>query len=75
MAKVHLSPEAQGVPRCGSRSNPHLEFIQDRLIPLFEGAWSRLHLRMEVHDLALSKLEKGRDRDRDDVSASRRQAI
>ena len=44
------------------------ENYHERLIPLFAGAWPRLHLfALEAHDLALSKLERNLDRDRDDV--------
>lgn len=40
----------------------------ERLIPICPGAWRRLRLfALEVHDLALSKLEANRERDRDDV--------
>lgn len=35
---------------------------------MFPGVWRRLQLfALEVHDLALSKLERNLDRDRDDV--------
>jgi hypothetical protein len=44
------------------------ENYEERLVPLFPGAWVRLHLfALEVHDLALSKLERNIERDRDDV--------
>lgn len=44
------------------------ENYQERLIPLFERAWPRLHLfALEAHDLALSKLEWNLERGRDDV--------
>ena len=45
------------------------EGYQDRLIPMFPGAWPRrLSLfALEAHDLALSKLERNIERDRDDV--------
>src|SRR5581483_2998729 len=40
----------------------------ERLIPLFPGVWQKLELfSLEAHDLALSKLERNFDRDRDDV--------
>ena len=44
------------------------ENYEARLIPMFPGAWRRLHLfALEAHDLALSKLERNYERDRDDV--------
>jgi hypothetical protein len=44
------------------------ENYQDRLVPMFPGAWRRLQLfALEAHDLALSKLERNGERDRDDV--------
>ena len=44
------------------------ENYQERLVPMFPGAWRRLHLfALEAHDLALSKLERNFERDRDDV--------
>ena len=44
------------------------ENYEERLIPMFPGAWRRLRLfAMEAHDLALSKLERNIERDRDDV--------
>ncbi|MFY9725787.1 MAG: DUF6036 family nucleotidyltransferase [Bryobacteraceae bacterium] len=46
------------------------ENYEDRLVPMFLGAWRRLHLfALEAHDLALSKLERNAERDRDDVQA------
>jgi Nucleotidyltransferase of unknown function (DUF6036) len=40
----------------------------ERLVPMFPGAWRRLRLfALEAHDLALSKLERNWERDRDDV--------
>ena len=40
----------------------------ERLMPIYQGAWRRLRLfALEAHDLALSKLEGNRERDRDDV--------
>jgi hypothetical protein len=39
-----------------------------RLMPMFPGAWRHLRLfALEAHDLALSKLERNFERDRDDV--------
>jgi hypothetical protein len=44
------------------------ESYEDRLIPLFPGLWKRVELfALEAHDLALAKLERNFDRDRDDV--------
>jgi hypothetical protein len=44
------------------------ENYEDRLVPMFPGAWIRLSLfALEAHDLALSKLERNMERDRDDV--------
>jgi hypothetical protein len=44
------------------------ESYEERLVPMFPGAWVRLQLyALEVHDLALSKLERNSDRDRNDV--------
>ena len=44
------------------------ENYEDRLVPMFPSAWRRLQLfALEAHDLALSKLERNGDRDRDDV--------
>jgi hypothetical protein len=44
------------------------EDYQERLVPMFPGAWQRLRLlALEAHDLALSKLERNFERDRDDV--------
>jgi hypothetical protein len=44
------------------------ENYEDRLVPMFPGAWPRLSLfALEAHDLALSKLERNIERDRDDV--------
>jgi len=40
----------------------------ERLLPMFAGAWTHLRLyALEAHDLALSKLERNLERDRDDV--------
>ena len=44
------------------------EDYDQRLIPLFPGAWGHIQLfGLEAHDLALSKLERNSDRDRADV--------
>jgi hypothetical protein len=44
------------------------ENYEERLVPMFPGAWDRLRLfALEPHDLALSKLERNIERDRDDV--------
>jgi hypothetical protein len=44
------------------------ENYEERLVPMFPGAWVHLRLdALEAHDLALSKLERNYDRDRDDV--------
>jgi hypothetical protein len=44
------------------------ENYENRLVPMFPGAWSRLRLfALEAHDLALSKLARNIERDRDDV--------
>jgi hypothetical protein len=44
------------------------ENYQERLRRLFPGTWRRLRLHaLEAHDLALSKLERNLERDRDDV--------
>jgi hypothetical protein len=44
------------------------ENYEERLVPMFPGAWRRLRLfALEAHDLALSKLERNIERDRDDV--------
>ena len=44
------------------------ENYEERLLPMFPGAWRRLQLfALEAHDLALSKLERNFERDRDDV--------
>jgi len=46
------------------------ENYEDRLVPMFLGGWRRLQLfALEAHDLALSKLERNGERDRDDVHA------
>jgi hypothetical protein len=44
------------------------ENYEERLVPMFPGAWRRLRIfALEAHDLALSKLERNIERDRDDV--------
>jgi len=44
------------------------ENYEERLLPLFPNSWARLQLfALEAHDLALSKLERNLERDRDDV--------
>jgi hypothetical protein len=44
------------------------ESYAERLVPMFPGAWAHLRLyALEAHDLALSKLERNFERDRDDV--------
>jgi hypothetical protein len=44
------------------------EDYEQRLIPMFADAWNHLRLyALEVHDVALSKLERNLERDRDDV--------
>jgi hypothetical protein len=44
------------------------EDYEERLVPMFPGAWDHLRLfALEAHDLALSKLERNMERDRDDV--------
>jgi hypothetical protein len=44
------------------------ENYEERLAPMFPGAWRHLQLfALEAHDLALSKLERNIERDRDDV--------
>jgi Nucleotidyltransferase of unknown function (DUF6036) len=44
------------------------ENYEERLVPMFPSAWRRLRLfALEAHDLALSKLERNIERDRDDV--------
>jgi Nucleotidyltransferase of unknown function (DUF6036) len=57
--KIFLDPVTVATPP---------ENYQDRLVPMFPDAWSRLQLyALEAHDLALSKLERNIERDRDDV--------
>jgi Nucleotidyltransferase of unknown function (DUF6036) len=44
------------------------ENYEERLVPMFPRSWRRLRLfALEAHDLALSKLERNIERDRDDV--------
>jgi hypothetical protein len=44
------------------------ENYEERLVPMYAGAWVHLRLEaLEAHDLALSKLERNIERDRDDV--------
>lgn len=44
------------------------ESYPDRLIEMLPGTWKNIKLyALEVHDLALTKLERNIDRDRDDV--------
>ena len=44
------------------------EDYEQRLVPMFPGNWRHLRLHaLEAHDVALSKLERNFDRDRDDV--------
>jgi hypothetical protein len=44
------------------------ENYHERLVPMFPRAWRRLRLlALEAHDLALSKMERNSERDRDDV--------
>src|SRR5262249_1507540 len=41
---------------------------QSRLKPLFAGVWNHIELyALEAHDVALAKLERNAERDRDDV--------
>jgi hypothetical protein len=57
--KVYLDPVTVATPP---------ENYQERLVPMFLRAWRRLRLSaLEAHDLALSKLERNIERDRDDV--------
>ncbi len=44
------------------------ENYNERLLPLFPGVWEKLKLfALEPHDLALAKLDRNIERDRDDV--------
>ena len=57
--KVYLDPVTVATPPEG---------YQERLIPLFPGQWTHLKLyALEAHDLALAKLERNFERDRDDI--------
>src|SRR5215472_17107360 len=57
--KVYLDPVTVATPP---------ENYAERVVPMYAGAWTRLHLfALEAHDLALSKLERNLERDRDDV--------
>ena len=48
-------------------ATPPEDYAQ-RLVPMFPGNWTHLRLlALEAHDVALSKLERNYDRDRDDV--------
>ncbi|MGA2185401.1 MAG: DUF6036 family nucleotidyltransferase [Bryobacteraceae bacterium] len=61
------APKAQGLPGPVTVATPP-ENYEDRLVPMFPDAWRRLRLlALEAHDLALSKLERNMERDRDDV--------
>jgi hypothetical protein len=57
--KVYLDPVTVVSPPDG---------YQERLRPLFPGIWRRVKLyALEAHDLALAKLERNFERDRDDI--------
>ncbi len=57
--KVYLDPVTVATPP---------ENYEERLIPMYPGAWLHLQLyALEAHDLALSKLERNIERDRVDV--------
>ncbi len=57
--RVYLDPVTIATPPEG---------YQKRLIPLFPGQWVHLKLyALEAHDLALAKLERNFERDRDDI--------
>ncbi|HEV2202809.1 MAG TPA: DUF6036 family nucleotidyltransferase [Bryobacteraceae bacterium] len=44
------------------------ENYEQRLVEMFPGAWTHLQLyALEAHDLALTKLQRNFDRDRDDI--------
>jgi hypothetical protein len=44
------------------------EDYEQRLVPMYAGNWTHLRLHaLEAHDVALSKLERNFERDRDDV--------
>lgn len=51
------------------------ENYEERLVPMFPGTWTRLRLYgLEAHDLALSKLARNFDPDRDDIRQLARNA-
>jgi hypothetical protein len=57
--RVYLDPVTFATPP---------DSYDDRLTPLFPGQWQKLELlAFEAHDLALAKLERNFERDRDDV--------
>jgi hypothetical protein len=57
--KVYLDPVTVATPP---------EDHEERLIPMFPNTWPKVHLfALEVHDLALSKLERNFERDSNDV--------
>ena len=57
--KVYLDPVAVATAPDG---------YQNRLHPLFPGIWKNIELyALEAHDVALAKLERNAERDRDDV--------
>ena len=57
--KVYLDAVTVSIPPDG---------YEGRLIPLFPGAWTNVSLfALEAHDLALAKLARNSDRDRDDI--------
>lgn len=57
--KVYLDPVTVATPP---------EDYAERLVPMFPGVWANLRLyALEAHDLALTKLERNLERDRDDV--------
>ena len=57
--KIYLDPVTVATPP---------EDYVERLVPMFPETWIYLKLfALEVHDLALSKLERNLDRDRDDI--------
>ena len=57
--KVYLDPVGVATAPC--------EYVS-RLKPLFPGVWKHLELcALEAHDLALAKLERNSERDRDDI--------
>jgi hypothetical protein len=57
--RVYLDPVTVATPPDG---------YQGRLMPLFPGLWRNLKIcALEAHDLALAKLERNFERDRDDI--------